>query len=66
MAGLFGGGTSVSYSTPEPMPKVEDLTTENAARSERLRRLRAYGSTNTIMAGNAGAPSVVRKTLGGA
>lgn len=67
MAGLMGGGGANVQPAPiQPMPRVEDKTLENASDAERLRRLRAYGSGNTIYAGGgAAAPSVLRRTLGG-
>lgn len=63
------GSLFSSPKIPEPVlpppPKVEDEAIPNAAKAERLRRLRALGKQKSIFAGETGSPaSVLRPTLG--
>ncbi len=63
MSALFGGSTpTVKYPSA---PKTEDMTTENAANAERLRRAMAQGRQSTMLTSvrNTGMPTISRNTL---
>lgn len=50
MAGLFSSPSIPKPSAPAA-PKTEDMTTDNAANAERIRRLAALGKKNSTFAG---------------
>lgn len=53
---------------PQPpiIPKVEDMATDNAARTEKARRMRSLGKQQSIFAGNVtSSPTLLTTKLGG-
>jgi hypothetical protein len=53
MSGLFGGGPKISQQPQKPQYKAAevDMTAENAATYERMRRASAYGRDKTMLTG---------------